>query len=74
MIQRKLVYKLSLESLVNSYNLAIGYYWFIYVHFCLPKNEPKRAPRCPDPSGCLALLAIDGTLKNSSDYSGLKQF
>jgi hypothetical protein len=27
------------------------------------KNEPKRAPRCPGPLGCLALLAVNGTLK-----------
>jgi len=46
--------------------------YFLIVHFCLPKNELKRAPRCPGPSDCLkfippcgVLLAVDGTLKNS---------
>jgi len=29
------------------------------------RRSKKRAPRCPGPSGCLALLAVDGTLKNS---------
>ena len=36
------------------------------IHFCLPKNESKRAPGCAGPSGCLALLAVDGTLNNSA--------
>jgi hypothetical protein len=32
--------------------------------FCLPKRRSKkRAPDCTGPSGYLALLAVDGTLK-----------
>ncbi|KPJ99639.1 MAG: hypothetical protein AMJ60_04340 [Desulfobacterales bacterium SG8_35] len=38
---------------------------FIYTSFfCLPKRRSKkRAPDCTGPSGCLVLLAVDGTLK-----------
>ena len=31
--------------------------------FACPKRNAKRAPGCTGPSGCLALLAVDGTLK-----------
>jgi len=39
---------------------------FIYTtsFFCLPKRRSKKkAPGCAVPTGCLALLAVDGTLK-----------
>jgi len=31
--------------------------------FVCPKRNPKRAPGCTGPSGCLTLLVVDGTLK-----------
>ncbi|KPK00250.1 MAG: hypothetical protein AMJ60_02250, partial [Desulfobacterales bacterium SG8_35] len=39
--------------------------WFYYPSFfCLPKRRSKKkAPDCTGPSGCLVLLAVDGTLK-----------
>ena len=38
------------EAKVDNLLITVNFY-FIYVHFCLPKNEPKRAPRLSRPFG-----------------------
>jgi hypothetical protein len=66
------------ESTVELFPFNLNSYYFVTfifsVHFCLPKNEPKRAPRSSRPFRLPCASRCWRDAKNSSASSGLKQF